>query len=443
MIIMKIKTKHIGALFIFTMLCLLLLQGMWLYNTYNMSRVNVENKVNEILLKSIEHDADIRFARSTEKNTITPPDSSLVFNFKYDEKQGMATQQKQVIQEMLVFDGFPFELSTLDSLYQIHLNQENLYTNYLIQYSNSTGIIKATDKTVSGKAFKTDLFPIAGGASVQAFVDIPVPVVFKQDMLILGSSTLLVVLLVIFLFYILRIIYLHESLLQLRENFTDALTHNMRTPLSVIHTVTDSFRKDIETHSIESQKNMLERAYKQSCYLLSIVDEILSISRFEHKKIILDIEEVNIKEMTIFLKDKHSIPLRNKTVNIILDCEVNEPVLVDNTHLTSAVDNLIDNAIKYSNDSVDIQMKCFIQKDMLHINVRDNGIGISKKNLKCVFDKFERADVAKSNKAKGFGLGLTYVKWIAEAHGGNISVKSEENVGSEFVITIPVRKKPK
>ena len=440
---MKINIKYIWVLFAFVLFSLILFQGVWLYNTYSISRDELGNKINGILTKSIEKEVGMRYARFAEKNESIVQDSTLVYNFEFDEteieSQGMISQQMYAMQSLLVYDGFTFELSALDSIFVDYLKKDNINTNYLIQYRDSGGIIKTSGSDVSKNAFFTDVYLIVDETTVQALVDIPIPVVLKQNMFILIVSLALFLLLIICLLYVLRVVFTQDSLLRLRDDFTNALNHNMRTPLSSVHTAIEIWSSGRLDNDIENRNKTVSVALKQVDYLLSIVDTILSISRYEHNRIALDKAELNIPEIIEGLKGKYSLPYRNKTVKITTDYNVSKPVFADEVHLISVIENLIENAIKYSGSNVDIHVCCYIQKDRLYIKVKDNGYGISKKAMPRIFDKFERCDAVKRNEAKGFGLGLNYVKNIVNAHGGIVSVKSTEGLGSEFEVDIPIK----
>jgi two-component system, OmpR family, phosphate regulon sensor histidine kinase PhoR len=131
--------------------------------------------------------------------------------------------------------------------------------------------------------------------------------------------------------------------------------------------------------------------------------------------------------------------IRNgKPVEISLEHNLTEATaMLDRTHFTNAIHNLVDNAIKYSYDSVRIAIRCTGEDGWLRISVSDNGIGIPKAYQHSIFEQFFRVPQGDLHNVKGFGLGLAYVKKIVEKHGGRISVKSEPKHGSEFTIAIP------
>jgi two-component system phosphate regulon sensor histidine kinase PhoR len=128
-----------------------------------------------------------------------------------------------------------------------------------------------------------------------------------------------------------------------------------------------------------------------------------------------------------------------KPIKVTTSLEVTQ-VMADEQYLAEAISNLIDNAVKYSKDEIELQIKTFDTDKNVLLKVRDNGIGISKEEQQVIFDKFGRAAIHEKNRkggVSGFGLGLNYVDQVMQAHGGKVTVSSEKDKFSEFTLYIP------
>ena len=165
---------------------------------------------------------------------------------------------------------------------------------------------------------------------------------------------------------------------------------------------------------------------------------MLDIAAFENKEIELSKEKININDLVndVIVSEKQKTA-KQATITFDNNCHT-DAIRADRLHLRNVLINLVDNAIKYSNGPVEVNINCHINGDDLIISVKDHGIGIPAAHLGLIFDKFHRVPTGNVHAVKGTGLGLSYVKYIVEAHGGTITVKSEINKGSEFIVSIPL-----
>jgi len=178
-------------------------------------------------------------------------------------------------------------------------------------------------------------------------------------------------------------------------------------------------------------------AIEQTLHLQSTVNRILTLAFIEEKKLTLNKQVIDFPSMIQTLIDEFTIKTGKQiTFQTFYDLQ-NSSVYADPYYLSSVISNLFDNAIKYSGDSVVIEIDCVARKNPTFIRVRDNGFGIALKDQEKIFKKFERGAEIKRNQVSGFGIGLNYVQQVIEAHGGTVSVFSQEGVGSEFIITLP------
>jgi two-component system, OmpR family, phosphate regulon sensor histidine kinase PhoR len=228
-----------------------------------------------------------------------------------------------------------------------------------------------------------------------------------------------------------------KRLSNLKTDFINNMTHELKTPLSTI-TVAG---KTLELPMIRTNEaKILETAKligKQSVHLNQLINMILEISMWERTQFQLDKKKVRIEEFMNDIVDSfrsgggNGATITQKYNFKDLDVDV------DTIYFTTLINNLLSNAVKYSDKDPVIQIEGFTEENNVCIKVSDNGIGINKNDQKHVFDKFYRASTGNIHKYKGLGLGLYYVKKIAEAHGGDVTVSSKPGKGSIFTVTLP------
>jgi len=228
-----------------------------------------------------------------------------------------------------------------------------------------------------------------------------------------------------------------KRLSNLKTDFINNMTHELKTPLSTI-TVAG---KTLEMPQIRSnEEKILETAKmigKQSVHLNQLINMILEISMWERTQFEMDKKNIDIEELLNDIVDSFKSGGGNKAV---INKKYNLKGLkvnLDVVYFTTMINNLLSNAVKYSDTDPVIDVDGFQTENNVCIKVSDNGIGISKTDQKLIFDKFYRAPTGNIHKFKGLGLGLYYVRKIAEAHGGDVSVNSKPGKGSTFTISLP------
>jgi nitrogen-specific signal transduction histidine kinase len=262
-------------------------------------------------------------------------------------------------------------------------------------------------------------------------------VILKETAASLAMSILSILVVVIFFMITYRNLMEEKRLSNLKTDFINNMTHELKTPLSTI-TVAG---KTLEMAQIRTnEEKILETAKligKQSIHLNQLINMILEISMWERTQFQLDKKGVDIEELMNDVVDCFkSGGGNNSTINKKYNFS-GAKVDIDIVYFTTLMNNLLSNAVKYSDKVPEIDIEGFTEENNIFIKVTDNGIGISKSDQKHIFDKFYRASTGNIHKFKGLGLGLYYVKKIAEAHGGDVTVSSKPGKGSIFTITIP------
>ena len=262
-------------------------------------------------------------------------------------------------------------------------------------------------------------------------------VILKETSASLAMSILSMLVVVILFMITYKNLMEEKRLSNLKTDFINNMTHELKTPLSTI-TVAG---RTLEMPQIRSNdEKILETARligKQSIHLNQLINMILEISMWERTQFQLDKKEVQFEELMSEIVGSFksgcgtcaSLTEQYNFNGVKAD--------LDTVYFTTLMNNLLSNAVKYSDKDPVIDIEGFTEDNKICVKVADNGIGISKNDQKHVFDKFYRASTGNIHKYKGLGLGLYYVKKIAEAHGGDVTVSSKPGKGSIFTVTIP------
>lgn len=213
------------------------------------------------------------------------------------------------------------------------------------------------------------------------------------------------------------------------ENFIGSLTHELKTPLSTISLIIENLRQRRDKEN-ENEYRIIEEENKRS---REIIERILYASRFKNYSIIR--EEFNINDLITDISNR--IMSSFNTIDIILRLDNgNSIIFADRLHIINVINTLIDNSIKYNDNSPKIEIESRRIKNYLEIGIRDNGIGIPKKERDKVFRKYYRAKNTKNR--KGFGIGLSYVREVVLAHKGRVNIDKEIEIGTQIIILLPI-----
>jgi len=232
---------------------------------------------------------------------------------------------------------------------------------------------------------------------------------------------------------------LQKQLAELKSDFINNLVHEFRTPMASIRLAAETMEKLLNTESKISIKKYYNVIIDQVDRLQKHVETVLESSQEEHYNLKLDFQKLNLIEL---LKNAIStVELQFPKARIRMNLNKIGPIILikgDNTHLTQVFINIFDNALKYNNSSIPrVDVDILRQNGYIRIIFTDNGIGISRRHIKGIFQKFYRVPQGKSHKVKGYGIGLSYVKQIVLRHQGLLFIKSKPGFGTTLEIRIP------
>ncbi len=240
------------------------------------------------------------------------------------------------------------------------------------------------------------------------------------------------------------IIYRQKKLDTLKTDFINNMTHEFKTPVATISLASQMLKNERVLENREKILNYSNIIDEENKRLSGHIENVLQVARLDRGEFKLKIDKINIHDLLEDICDSLELRIQNEHGKLIrhLNAEKTD-VKGDIFHLTNAFYNVFDNAIKYRREE-DLTVSVTTRSNArgVFITVQDNGIGISKENQKKVFEKFYRVPTGNIHNVKGFGLGLSYVKVILDAHGGDIKVSGEPGVGSTFEIFVPFENKP-
>ena len=243
---------------------------------------------------------------------------------------------------------------------------------------------------------------------------------------------------VIFFSFTISVILRQKKLSEVKNDFINNMTHELKTPIATIRISSETLLNFDENTDSDRRLRYAGIIYKENKRLEQQVERVLNIAKLDKKELKFKLETFDIHEIIEEAKENFEfsqIEEANGKISMSLDA-ANSVVNADQVHITNIIHNLIDNAIKYCNTEPNIHIQTENSKNKILIKISDNGKGISKENVKFIFDKFYRVPTGNVHDVKGFGLGLYYVKTILEELDGSIQVKSSLGSGSTFTISL-------
>ncbi len=290
------------------------------------------------------------------------------------------------------------------------------------------------DFTYSSNLFPNELISRNQSLSIQFNNN---PLYIKLFVPIALSLAFTLILFFGFVFIIKNMLH-HRNLSKMKTDFINNMTHEFKTPIASISLASDSIILPSIINNQEKVEYFTGMIKKENKRMNRLVEKILQMARLENKELELEKTEIDVHQILNLIIENTQMKLKGKgQISFQKNTEYSF-IIADQDHLTNVIYNLIDNAIKYSTKTIDIQIKSYLTKSMFCLSISDKGNGIDKKDLPHIFERFYRIESGNIHNVKGYGLGLTYVKAIIEKHQGQILVNSEMGKGSTFEIRLPI-----
>ncbi len=438
---MKRTFPVIIVLISLSLLGLLLLQGSWLKNLLEVREVQLYNKISsegykvaEDLYKSVyggqvmrPRKGGIGFNSGFHLHLLKPP----TIDEKFTAQDVAAKLEKVFVTKE--WRNLKFEFAIISPTTELEMMSSGFESSYLDTINNKPFIIPIlpnTENSLDEVASYEQLIVIIPNYEDQVWASL-------RWIIIVAAVFMMII---IAAFYVtVRSLLNQKKLSEIKSDFINNMTHEFKTPLATISLAVDAIRNEKVRNNPEKMNYFSGIIKEENVRMNKHVETILQAALMEKQELELRKEETHLHEMLDQILENYQLQLQGKNGQVTkLYNAKNDLAAVDPVHFGNLLSNLVDNAIKYSKETIELKISTHSTNKQLVIRIEDNGIGMSKETVKRVFEKFYRAHTGNLHNVKGFGLGMSYVKTVIDAHKGKIRVESAVGKGSAFTIEIPL-----
>ena len=353
----------------------------------------------------------------------------------------MAEAILQLQQDGLIKKKSFIQLTKLDSIFRQELNTANINISHqILLYDKDTIVKQSIGALPTNDLFikKTQLYPIGtkGLQFIQVKANVPFSSFIQEMLQILIESILLTIIILGYVIFLVITIHKKDKLFKRREASVNGTIHDLKSPLNSIITLMSFIKKKVP--DIHTQQ-LVENTERQAQKLVNEIEALLITARKDRQKVYLQKEETDLVLLVTEVAQEVSMQHSHQPHQIKMESELNElNLMLDPLYVRNVIRNLVENALKYSDDGVQIIIRISKKETQAIFTVKDNGWGIAPKYQKKIFTQFFQVPREQMAHQRGYGIGLAYTKYIIEAHGGSISVESIPGKGSIFICKFPL-----
>lgn len=311
----------------------------------------------------------------------------------------------------------------------------------------SEHFFKYYSDTLNNKLYSIPLQGSSGSSmenlTAEEFLVVIVPhersIILKELVFFIIGAILFTIIIATAFFLTIRTLLRQKKLSEIKNDFINNMTHEFKTPLATISLAVDALRNEKVSVDKEKSNYFTGIIKEENKRMNKQVETILQAALLDKQEVNLNLAKLSAHQLIRTAINNISLPVQEKggELQVNLDAE-KDSIFADEVHFTNLINSLLDNAVKYSKEKPVITVETFSNPKDLSIKISDNGIGMNKETLNHIFEKFYRAHTGNVHNVKGFGLGLSYVKTMVEAHKGHIKAESVLGKGSNFIVTIPL-----
>ena len=423
---------------------LFLLQASWLSNLLEITEVQLVNKVNESGISVVN---DIKERVYNGQPVTLPKKGGLGFSpdlhlhfikpVSVDDYFTKAQISDKIAAAFKAADlqklNFEFAItSTRDEYEMLSSNFKTEYWDTINNKITYIAIIPETGTDYEGFSSFEKLIIVIPDYNSQVLASL--------KWVLLGAITFMIIILAAF-FVTIRSLLVQKKLSEIKSDFINNMTHEFKTPIATISLAVDALRNEKVQANPEKMAYFSGIIKDENIRMNKHVETILQAAHMDKEDFELNLVPLHLHEIIKGAMDNHQLQLKDKDGEVILHLNASTDVIdADEIHFSNLISNLIDNAIKYAAAAPIITISTYLKGSSIFVTVADNGIGMTDETVKRIFEKFYRAHTGNLHNVKGFGLGMSYVKTVIDAHKGHISVASKLGEGSVFTVQMDLAK---
>ena len=439
---MKRVFPIITVLILLSLLGLIFFQFLWLKSAKEVKEQqlidNINRATNEAAEKLMQ---DKRFPPINKNSNLLFPNDRMQREFyrpsvmqRYS-KEEIADIVRQSLDRNNLKD-VPFEYAvTQNSLTGDEIQTENFYKYFSDTVNNTHHIIQLVAPTGS------NLENLAKEEFLVVIVPHQRSIIIKEITWFILGAILFTLIITAAFFLTIRTLLRQKKLSEIKSDFINNMTHEFKTPLATISLAVDALKNEKVSSDKEKTNYFMAVIKEENKRMNKQVETILQAALLDKQEVQLNLKKLSAHELIKSALNNIELPVNEKqgSLEVVLEA-TKDIIMADEVHFTNLINNLLDNAVKYSKEAPVIKLCTGNAGNFLKIKIEDNGIGMSKETLNRIFEKFFRAHTGNIHNVKGFGLGLSYVKTMVEAHKGSIKAESTLGKGTSFFLTIPLAK---
>lgn len=330
--------------------------------------------------------------------------------------------------------NYPFEFAvTVNTLNGGQILSEGFYNLYIDSANNKNHVIALEPQ--SGTNFENLVR--------EEYLSLIVPnqkrIIWKEMVWFIIGAILFTLIITTAFFITIRTMLKQKKLSEIKSDFINNMTHEFKTPLATISLAVDALKNEKVSGDKEKTSYFTGIIKEENKRMNKQVETILQAALLDKQEVQLNLKKMHAHDLITSALNNITLQVEEKQGKLEVDMSaVKDNILADEVHFTNLINNLLDNAVKYSKESLYIKLSTSNTGNNLRIKIEDNGIGMNKETLHRIFEKFYRAHTGNVHNVKGFGLGLSYVKTMVDAHHGNIKAESVLGKGSTFTLIFPL-----